>query len=51
MNAGTLETFFAEHQVLFQEAFGKAPGIYVLIKITKLNNIGIGMFPYNQLGN
>jgi hypothetical protein len=35
MNAGALETLFAEHQVLLQEAFGRAPGIYVLIKITK----------------
>jgi hypothetical protein len=31
--------------------FGNAPRIHVLVKITKENNIGIGMFLYNQLGN
>jgi hypothetical protein len=51
MNASTLEALFTEHEVWLRKTFGYMPKMYVFIKITKKDDIWIGTFPNNQLGN
>jgi hypothetical protein len=47
VNANTLEELFAELEVWLGKMFRIAPRMYVFIKITKKDDIQIGMFPHN----
>ncbi len=47
LNASTLEALFTEHVVWLGKTFGKVPRIYIFIKITKKDDIRMGMFPHN----
>ncbi len=49
--ASILEALLTEYEVWLGKTFGNEPRIHVFIKNTKKDNIGIGMFPNNQLGN